>query len=882
MNMSDKNRKRLVVIDGKSVFYRGYYAMPYLSTKDGTPTGGVYGFAVMALEVLKKMEPDYVCVAWDKAKTSINRRREIYPEYKANRKPAPADFYEQIPLLHQLLEAFGIPIYEIDDHEADDIMATFATQASTKGYETILVSSDHDLLQLINDDVVVATLKKGLTHIDYFDPKRFKERYKMTPTQFVDYKSLRGDPSDNLPGVAGVGEKTAIKLIEDYGSLDEIYSNLDQIKGGLNKKLVGGKEAAYMTRKLVMLDRNIDLNLDWEQADVGNSDGGAAIAKILNDLEFKTLLNQLPDAMKQSVEELKRTNNFSVKTKIISVNSPEDLEKIDNNSDRVVVATHNSGAAGSGLTTVLLSTSNDSVYVINLERINASEVAAKIQTLITRAEVMAYDAKAVVKSFIRAGFGEPRVAHDVHMAAFLLDSASRDRSLTALAANYLEYHGESIDNLSPEDLILKADTVVSVIWALIDEQNKQLEELVEIKKLAHEVEWPLINVLAKMEIEGVGLDVSFLAEMSERLSDKIVDCEQEIYGYADQEFNISSPSQLADILFVNLGLSSAGIKKGKTGYSTAASELDKLRGQHPIIDLITTYRELTKLKNTYVDPLPTMVDEHSRLHTTFSTWVAPTGRLSSHDPNLQNIPARSELGREIRRAFVAKDGHVFVSADYSQFELRLAAVLANDIELIESFNDGLDIHTRTAAQVYGVPLEDVTKNQRRDAKVINFGILYGMSPHGLSVATGMNQKEAKEFIDRYFNLRKPLLDYIEKTKKQAEEQGFVETMFGRRRPTPDVKSSNYVVREAAFRAAFNHPIQGTEADLMKMAMIKIDQQLDADSKQILQVHDSILVECPEDKADSVANMMKQTMEGVYHLPVNLDVDVSIGQNWGEL
>ena len=378
------------------------------------------------------------------------------------------------------------------------------------------------------------------------------------------------------------------------------------------------------------------------------------------------------------------------------------------------------------------------------------------------------------------------------------------------------------------------------------------------------------------------LDTKFMAEMSDRLADQIVDVEQEIYGHADQEFNISSPSQLADILFDKLGMSTTGVKKGKNGYSTAANELDKLRGQHPIIDLITKYRELSKLKNTYVDPLPELVDKNSKLHTTFATWVAPTGRLSSHDPNLQNIPIRSELGKEIRKAFVAGKGNALISADYSQFELRLAAVLAGDDELIESFNDGLDIHTRTAAQVYGCAMEDVTKDQRRDAKVINFGILYGMSPHGLSVATGMTQADAKKFIDKYFELRKPLLAYISHTRQEALDKGYVQTMFGRRRPTPDVKSSNFVAREAAYRAAINHPIQGTEADLMKLAMIELDKKLDDDCIQLLQIHDSILVEAPEVKAEKVGALMKAVMEKVYKLPVNLDVDVSIGKNWGEL
>lgn len=879
--MSTK-KKRLVVIDGKSVFYRGFYAMPYLSTKEGKPTGGVYGFAVMALEVLKKMEPDYICVAWDKPKTNIRRRREIYPAYKANRKPAPPEFYEQVPILMELLEAFNIPLYEIDDHEADDIMATFAKQAHEKGYESIMVTSDHDVLQLIDDSTVVATLKKGLTNVDYYDPKRFEAKYSMTPTQFIDYKALRGDPSDNLPGVAGVGEKTAIQLIADYQTLDGVYDHLDEIKGSLQTKLRDNKELAYTTQQLVILDKDIPLELEWDRADVSKSDG-TEIAQILRDLEFKSLLTQLPEGMKQSASEVAAANTFVVDAKPVAISNKKDLDKLKKSTAKeVVIYTYTAGPVNTDLKALLISTNKKEVFVINLDQVDIKDVKPAVARLLQTHELVGFDTKAVMKSLIQSGIGEATVKHDAHMASFLINSLNHSTSMTDMASAQLGYEGESLDDLSPEDVIIQAPLLVSIIWALYAEQTKELSRLTDIDKLAKNMEWPLINVLARMEIAGVQLDTKFMAEMSDRLADQIVDVEQEIYGHADQEFNISSPSQLADILFDKLGMSTTGVKKGKNGYSTAANELDKLRGQHPIIDLITKYRELSKLKNTYVDPLPELVDKNSKLHTTFATWVAPTGRLSSHDPNLQNIPIRSELGKEIRKAFVAGKGNALISADYSQFELRLAAVLAGDDELIESFNDGLDIHTRTAAQVYGCAMEDVTKDQRRDAKVINFGILYGMSPHGLSVATGMTQADAKKFIDKYFELRKPLLAYISHTRQEALDKGYVQTMFGRRRPTPDVKSSNFVAREAAYRAAINHPIQGTEADLMKLAMIELDKKLDDDCIQLLQIHDSILVEAPEVKAEKVGALMKAVMEKVYKLPVNLDVDVSIGKNWGEL
>lgn len=880
-------KKKLVVIDGKSVFYRGYYAMPNLATKDGKPTGGVYGFAVMGLEVLKQMKPDFVCVAWDKPKTNINRRREIYPEYKANRKPAPPDFYEQIPVLHELLEAFGWPLYEIDDHEADDIMATFAHQAEAKGYESVLVTGDHDVLQLVTEDTTVAMLKKGLTNVDTYTPAMLMEKYKLDTEQFIDYKALRGDPSDNLPGVPGVGEKTATDLLHKYGSLDGIYENLDEVKGSLQSKLRDNKDAAYMTKKLVILDKKVPLKLEWKQADIAKTDP-KRITQILRDLEFRTLLRQLPEEMLEDAQELaaEAASNFKLEAKSQTLLSGEELAGIDlSKAKEILIHTHTAGPQNTDLQSLLLSVDRKHAYSLQIgTTISAAAIADILKPILEsgKTKIVAYDTKVVVKTFLQLGIKAEAIGHDIRMGAFLINSLIREQALTKLAQDELGYEGPDLDEIAPEDLISRADVFGSVLWGLYDAQQAQFKKLPKIAKLADEIEWPVIPVLARMEVEGIELDSKYLAKMSKKLGDDISDVEQEIYGHANKEFNISSPAQLADVLFEHMKLPTQFIKKTKTGYSTAASELDKLRDKHPIIDCITRYREVTKLKSTYVDTLPEQVDENGRLHTTFAMAVAPTGRLSSNNPNLQNIPVRTDLGRQIRTAFVAGKGNVFVSADYSQFELRLAAVLAHDDELVESFNDGLDIHTRTAAQVYGVALEDVTKSQRRDAKVINFGIMYGMSPHGLSVATGMNQQDARDFIERYFELRKPLLDYIQNTRELAKTQGYVETLFGRRRPTPDVKSSNFVVREAALRAAINMPIQGTEADLMKIAMIEVDKKLDDDCKQLLQIHDSILVECPESKADTVGKILKDTMEHVYKLKVNLDVDVSTGKNWGDL
>ena len=449
----------------------------------------------------------------------------------------------------------------------------------------------------------------------------------------------------------------------------------------------------------------------------------------------------------------------------------------------------------------------------------------------------------------------------------------------------LNYQGKQLEVAGDDEFISLCPIIINLITALKQKQVKQLAEVKAFPRLVKTIEWPIIPILARMELAGIELDTEYLNRFSAEIDDLLSDVEQEIYGYADQEFNIGSPSQLANILFDKLKLDITGIKRGKSGFSTAASELDKLRGLHPIIDAISRYREIAKLKNTYVDTLPKQVDEHNRLHTTFNLTIAQTGRLSSTDPNLQNIPIRTDLGRRIRTAFIAGKGKQLISADYSQFELRLAAVLANDRGLIDMFNRGADIHLATAAEVYGRKPEDVTKQMRSTAKTINFGILYGMSPHGLSIATGMTREQAVAFIDKYKALRQPLFDYMDRVLKRAREQGYVETLFGRRRPMPDIHSSNFAIRSAAERAAINMPIQGTEADLMKLAMIKCEQMLVAqhnDCRQLLQIHDSILVECPTEVAETVAKKLQTIMQEVYELPVRLDVDIAIGDNWGQL
>ncbi|MEI7521931.1 MAG: DNA polymerase I [Candidatus Saccharibacteria bacterium] len=886
-----EQRKKLAIIDGKSVFYRGFYAMSNLATKDGTPTGGVYGFAVMALEVIKRLQPDYVCVAWDKPKTNIRKRLAIYPAYKAGRKAPPPEFYAQIPILHELLDAFGWPLYELDDYEADDIMGALAVQATEKNIDTMLITSDMDMLQLVNDHVKVYALKTGLSNIELYSPKSFTAKYGIEVEQFLDLKSLKGDSSDNIPGVPGIGEKTALELLKQYKTLDEIYENTALLKDSVAKKLVAGKDSAYMSRELANIWVDAPIKLDLKEVD-GTKSKPEVILDIFKKLEFRTLVRQLPDVMQVQEQHAERNvYEHGTTGKNIVIDSNEKLSELKlSKAKSLVIHSRSAGKHGRDPRVLILSPDPKTIYTLDLTKLNPKSLCSQLSSI---ESVIGYDVKSTLKVFIELGIPLPKVEHDVQVAAFLLNSLRRERSLTELAETDLGYDGSPFEDIDDEEYKHRSPELIGVIRSLEAMQSEAMSELTGLIKVAQDIDMPVIPVIARMEYEGIELNTAYLKEMSDRVGDMVSDFEQQIYGYADQEFNIASPAQLADILFDKLKLPTLGIKKGKTSYSTAASELDKLRDQHPIIDVISQFREVTKLKNTYIDTLPEQVDENSRLHTTFNMTVAQTGRLSSSDPNLQNIPVKTDLGREIRTAFVAAPERVFIGADYSQFELRLAAYLSGDTDLMDQFNRDVDVHTATAALVYDRAPEDVTKNMRREAKAVNFGIMYGQGPHGLVQTTGMTYAAAKSFIDKYFEVRPKLLKYIEAVREQAKTKGYVETLYGRRRPTPDALSANFAVREAAYRAAVNMPFQGTAADIMKMAMISVQQMLDKlieekdyssenQPKILLQIHDSILVECIESQAESVAKMIKETMENVVKLPIKLTADTAIGKNWGEL
>jgi DNA polymerase I len=841
--------KRLVVIDGKSVFYRGYFAMPNLTLKDGTPIGGVFGFASIAIEIIKQLEPDYIAVAWDIKGTSISKRTEIYAEYKAGRVKPPEDFYAQLPALREVLEAFNWPLYELDHYEADDIIGTFSMQAEKKDIETCVVSGDYDMLQLISPHTSVYITKKGGMDLTRYDEGAFMEKYGVRVDQFVDYKALVGDTSDNIPGVRKIGPKAAQALLGAYNTLEGVYEHIDELKGAQQQNLINDKENAFISQQLARIMCDAPIELDWEDADI-NQTNLEKVATVLRKFEFNSLVKRLPKHMQQEEQHalyFEQSHGAVLRDEVwpelISINGPIVLQVIEDE--------------------IWMSIDRTTVCHTKIDSLDRS-----VWRVFELATVISYDSKLLYHQLADHGvevrFGQ---LHDVHHAAFLIDPLRRDRSLEGLIGAQFATTPDYIAGL----------------WKVYDWQCEAFEHTPKVAAIAHQFDFPLTYHLFMMERQGIKIDKKFFAQMSQELTEEHAKLEQEMYSMAGYEFNIGSPAQLSEVLFTKLQLPTTGIKKGKTGYSTGQKELDKLRGQHPIIELIEKTRELAKLKNTYVDTLPLVADENDRIHTTFNQDVAATGRLSSTSPNLQNIPVRTELGRRVREGFIPEGDMVFVSADYSQFELRLAAVLAGDEKLINDFNGDVDIHTKTASDVYGIPMDDVTKAQRRDAKVINFGVLYGMSPHGLAANTGMTFGEAKKFIDHYFEIRKPIREYIDATLEKAKTDGYVETYFGRRRPTPDINSSNFMVREAAKRAAANMPIQGTEADLMKLAMIEVDKQLGNLGKQILQIHDSILVECPVENADKVSDILKTTMENVYpDLGINLRVDVSVGKNWGEL
>jgi len=913
----------LVLVDGSAVFHRGYHAIPHLSNKEGLPTNAVYGFATILLKVIADLSPEYVVITWDKDSNTF--RKKMYPAYKATRAKQPDDLYAQIPTTKEFVSTLNLPWVELAGFEADDIIGTLAKQAEDRGgLSTVIVTGDLDELQLVDQNTTVYTMKRGFTDTVIYDHAAVKARYGVTPKQFIDVKALKGDASDNIPGVSGIGEKGAVELIATYGSLDGVYEHLDDVKAGVRAKLTADRDIAYLSQELSRIVLDAPVRLDLDSARVGRYDRHA-IHELLHRLEFRSLISKLPPEMQETRNDLtlfgqeegevrRPAREHLVAATYTTIDTDKALDSL------VAEATKQEALAFDTETTSVDSLAADLVglslsweegqaYYIPVghasgKQLSRDVVLRKLKPLLENQKIhkVGHNIKFDYEILRQHDIYVSPVAFDTMVAAFLLNPLGRAQSLDDLAYNELGIEMIPISELigagkqqvtfdqTPIDVATTyAAEDADISWRLYRKLRAQLDTETEknewgwsLQRLADEVEWPIIPVLAEMEIAGIELDVPKLRKFGDTLKHRIQELKEDIFAYAGEDFNLGSPAQLGNILYVKLGLSTAGLKKGKTGFSTAVGELEKLRNDHPVVELIMQYRELDKLKNTYADTLPELVRSDRRVHTSFSQVIAQTGRLSSSNPNLQNIPVRTELGREIRTAFVAPKGRVLVSADYSQIELRVAASLAGDEAMIQTFREGADLHEQTAAELFGVPIAEVSKEQRSAAKTINFGVLYGMSAHGLSVATGMDGKQAAAFIERYFEVRPKLRDYIEATKKFAWDNQYTATLFGRRRPCPEIRTNNFQIKQAAERVAVNVPIQGTAADIYKLAMIELVKKLDKESQLLLQIHDELIVETTASQGAAVADLMKSVMSGVIDIGVPLVVDTAVAEDWGQL
>ncbi len=861
--------KKLLILDSNSILNRAFYGVRYLSAKDGTPTNAIYGFLNILLKLIKEQEPDYICAAFDvKAPTF---RHKQYEGYKAQRKPMPEGLAAQMPLAKDVLRAMSVTILEKEGYEADDIIGTVARLCEESEISCFIATGDKDDLQLASDKtkVILTVTKSGYNETIIYDDKAVKEKYHVTPTEFIDVKALMGDPSDNIPGVKGVGEKTAMSLIEKHHSIEYIYENIDDIglKGAMLQKMKDGREMAFMSKELATINRNTPIEFNAEKCVFDGFENNGELYEILKRLELNSIIKKLDlsgvDNVKEN-EDIFKDFSYQVGDKNM-ISGDKVTVVLDFDGDNI-----SSAAVGAGNNAVVLNEQDD------IKELLEDDSIAKVM----------FDVKeAIVKLNCRIDI--KNIADDTAIAAYLVDPAKNEYTIEKLAS---EYFGTVIEKPEVKQLSLLDDVETdrseylakcAVALGVLNERiGDKIKENGQ-EKLYQEVELPLVTVLAHLEINGFLVDDNQLKEFADKLGEKIDALTNEIYMLAGEEFNINSPKQLGVILFEKLELKP--VKKTKTGYATNADVLEKLRDKHPIVNFIMEYRQLAKLKSTYCDGLTAVVNPNThRIHSVFTQTVTVTGRLSSTEPNLQNIPTRTELGREIRKMFVAKEGYVLVDADYSQIELRVLAHIANDETMINAFRNNEDIHAVTASQVLGIPLEDVTKEQRSSAKAVNFGIVYGIGEFSLAQDLHISVKEAKAYIESYLEKYHGVRNYMESIKEQAKKDGYVKTMLNRIRYIPELKSPNYNIRQFGERVALNTPIQGTAADIIKLAMVRVDNRLINEglkSKLILQVHDELIVEAHKDEVDKVKQILSEEMQGAMELNVPLKVDMSTGHSW---
>ncbi len=888
---------KFVIIDGNAIVHRAYHGIPPMHTKDGRMVNAVYGFTSMLLKVWKDIKPTHLCVSFDVAGGTF--RNVKYDKYKATRVKADQELYDQIPLVHEVVEAFNIPIFEKKGFEADDVIGTVVKIAEKEMDEVFVVTGDMDTLQLVDEKIKVYTMRKGMSDIVIYNIDEVKKRFGFGPELMVDYKALRGDTSDNIPGVPGVGEKTATDMILKFGNLDEIYKVVEKesqkekselFSVSVLKKMIDGRESAKMSYELATIDCGVpDLNFKMDGA-VLEDFSREKVVEIFQKFEFVSLLKRIPgfehteviNSEKNKVTKSKKILDLNFK-ELENKNEVKELsEKIKKNGQFACKAVVNGkDVLNSDLLGLIVIVESDGYYIKNSLAESFLPIFAD-----EKIELIGHDLKQLTKILLLQKQEIKNQLFDVMIGSYLLNPGSRAHDIASVVLKVL---GKELKVGSGQESLFGVDVkaVAQELFLLSQTVFEIKKELIKTDNLGlmQKIEMPLLLVLAQMELNGVAVDLKMLQKLSVEVNENIKKVSKKIFDLAGMEFNISSPLQLREILFEKLNISVEGIKKGKTGLSTGAEQLEKMHGLHPIIEEIEIYRELSKLQNTYVDVLPTLINKKTgRIHTTFNQAVTATGRLSSSEPNLQNIPIRTEIGREVRKTFVAQEGNILISADYSQIELRIVASMAQDKQMMEIFEKDLDIHIATAAAINGVALAEVTKEMRRAAKEINFGVLYGMGTYGLSWRADISHAQAKEFIQKYFEQFSGVKEYIDRTVEFTKKEGYCETLFGRRRYIPELNSQNFQTRSAAERMAVNHPIQGTAADLIKMAMIEVQNKIknNTDVRLILQVHDELVLEVKKGEEEKIGKIVTETMESVVKLRVPVKVEVNIGHSWGEM
>lgn len=865
---------KLVILDGNSVMNRAFYGIRPLTTREGIHTNAIFGFLNIMQRVTSEECPDALCVAFDLHGPTFRHLR--YDAYKGTRHAMPEELAMQMPLIKQVLQAMNIPIYELQGWEADDVIGTVSAQCCQKGWKCVILTGDRDSLQLVNDCVTVKLVRTqgGQTISENYTPDMFREEYGMEPIRLIDLKALMGDSSDNIPGVAGVGPKTATDLLHRFGTLDGVYENLtpQNMKGKLFEKLQNGKENAYLSYELatIRLDAPIEFSPEMNQIQPPKR---RDLLEIFQKLEFQKLIDRyhLRGADMENEEAPSEEACFNGECHMEQAESEERAQAILAQLAEPVCI-----AAAADLSAVAVGWQSE-MALFSVAVLGEAAFEAALRTLFSgKLQLIAHNCKPLMRTLLERGLPCEGFCFDTAVAAYLLDATRGDYALSHLTSDYLHFTPPTLEQTTAEGVLASEAASVAALHEIF---LKKLQEQ-GTDKLYFEIELPLCRVLAEMEHDGVRVDREALHSFGEMLSKRIADCEALIYSYGGEELNINSTKQLGQLLFEKLGL--PPVKKTKSGYSTNVEVLEKLRGKHPVIQAIMDYRVLTKLNSTYVDGLQKEIGADGRIHTTFQNMVTATGRLSSTEPNLQNIPVRTDLGSEIRRMFVPREGWVFVDADYSQIELRVLAHIADDKAMQAAFRSGEDFHAVTASQVFGVPLSEVTPLMRRHAKAVNFGIVYGISEFSLAQDIGVSRYEAKDYINSYLNKYHGVRDYMHAIVETARAQGYVTTMLGRRRRIPEIKSSNFNVRSGAERMALNTPVQGSAADIIKLAMVRVFRALEKEALQarlILQVHDELIVECLPFEAQSVMDIITREMEQAIRLSVPLIAEAKMGESW---